>query len=425
MTSRGTATARTAPTASRPGRTETVVTARGIGMAGAGVALLALGIGLASTMVAFVGLTVLAATGISAVWILGSVQTLRRRYRSARRVVAPFPLVVGEPGAVTVDVDALHATRRVPLLDIREQAAPELTGPRPTSAEVLRAPGRVRLAYALRPDTRGRWPLGPAIVRVADPFGLAWADTPVGAEELVPVRPQVVDLGAAGGARLDGLEQLARGARRASADDAAVREYRTGDDPRRVHWPSTARRGSLVVRADEHSGRPPATLLLDLPGDADAVETAVSAAASVALSVVADGHGLTLAVPGESTVSTWGAEAPDEARAGILDACVDLRPGDAESSDSLARSAHELLRDDGAASLVIALVEPRGERDPGIVSLSGVGAGGRAIALVRAGDHASDTRRALARGGWHCAIWNDLGDLPDAWASVARGTGTV
>ncbi len=423
MTSRGTSQARTAPASARPGRTETVVTARGIGMAGASIAVLSLGIGLASTLLVFIGVTVLAATLISAAWIVGAVQTLRRRFRTARRVVAPFPLVVGEPGSVTVDVDAVRATRRVPRLDIREQASPELTGPRPTSAEVLRAPGRVRLAYALHPEARGRWPLGPAVVRVSDPFGLAWADTPVGAEEVVPVRPQVVDLAAAGAARLEGLEQLSRGARRASSDDAAVREYRVGDDPRRVHWPSTARRGSLVVRADEHAGRPPATLIVDLPADEDSLETAVSAAASVALSVVADGHGLTFEVPGSVESPSWNADAPEEARAGILDACVDLRSPATGDSDALARATHAVLRRDGAASLMIAMVEPRGERDTGLVALSGLGAGGRAIALVRTGERAAETQRLLARGGWRCAIWNDLDDLADAWGSVAGGTG--
>ncbi|WNM23358.1 DUF58 domain-containing protein [Demequina capsici] len=421
MTSRGTSSATTAAEASRAGRTETVVTSRGIGMTSAGVAVTVLGVGLASPFLTLIGIAVLSCAAIAALWIAGSVQVLRRRYRAARRVIVPFPLAAGSPGTVTVDIEAIRPTSLVPGLDIREQAAAELTGMRPTTASVSRARGLVSLSYSLHPTTRGRWPLGPAVVRTADPFGLVWADTPVGAEEVVPVRPRIVELPAAGGSRIDGLEQISRGARRASADDAAVREYRHGDDPRRVHWPSTARRGSLVVRADEHAGRPPAVVLADLPPAGDDLETAVGATASVALAVLADGHAVRLVVPGREPSRRWAAEARDEARIGVLDECIDLTPAQGSPSEALARSATSLL-DDGAGSLVIALVEPRGAEDPGVRALSRSGVTGRTVALVRQGRHAASTRDALARGGWRCTSWRDLDDLAQAWADVARAT---
>ncbi len=422
MSRRGATTATTAPSASRPGRTETVVTARGIGMTAGGLALTALGIGLASPLVTQLGLATLATAAIASLWLLGAVQTLRRRYRTARRVITPFPLVAGEPGTVQVEVSSLRESSRTPLLDIREQAAAELTGMRPTSASVTRSPGSVLLSYSLSPTVRGRWPLGPAVVRTADPLGLAWADTPVGAEELVPVRPRIVDVSAAGGSRLDGLEQVSRGARRSSSDDAAVREYRHGDDPRRVHWPSTARRGSLVVRADEHAGRPPADVLADLPASGDALEEVVGAVASISLAVLADGHAVRIVAPGTPPLARWAAEARDEARAGILDDCIDLRPAEGSASEALTHAAHSLLGDSGATTLLVALVEPRGEHDPGITMLAGLGRGGHAIALVRDGADAAQTSRALERGGWRCARWSSLSDLPEAWSAVARAT---
>ena len=46
-------------------------------------------------------------------------------------------------------------------------------------------------------------------------------------------------------------------------DDVSVREYRSGDDLRKVHWRATARTGELMVRLEERPWRAQATLLLD------------------------------------------------------------------------------------------------------------------------------------------------------------------
>ena len=57
------------------------------------------------------------------------------------------------------------------------------------------------------------------------------------------------------------------GARRTIAvhgeDDVSTREYRHGDDLRKVHWRATARTGELMVRLEERPWRAQATLLLD------------------------------------------------------------------------------------------------------------------------------------------------------------------
>src|SRR3712207_9395429 len=46
-------------------------------------------------------------------------------------------------------------------------------------------------------------------------------------------------------------------------DDVLVREYRQGDDVRRIHWRSTARLGDLMVRREEQSWAPSASIVLD------------------------------------------------------------------------------------------------------------------------------------------------------------------
>ncbi len=78
---------------------------------------------------------------------------------------------------------------------------------------------------------------------------------------------------------------------------SGVREFRDGDSLRHVHWRSTARRGTLVVREFERSGRQPLALLLDTSsmafasaGGGEAFEDLVRAAASIAFAVTQAGH---------------------------------------------------------------------------------------------------------------------------------------
>lgn len=83
-------------------------------------------------------------------------------------------------------------------------------------------------------------------------------------------------------------ELLARPARR-GLEFAGVRHFRDGDDLRHVHWRSTARRGTLVVREFEQQTHSSVTLLLDTrpqvqagAGADSTFEDLVRAAASIA-----------------------------------------------------------------------------------------------------------------------------------------------
>jgi uncharacterized protein (DUF58 family) len=84
-------------------------------------------------------------------------------------------------------------------------------------------------------------------------------------------------------------------------DDAATREYRNGDDLRKVHWRSTARKGELMVRREEQPWQSRAALALDTrasahrgDGPGSSFEWAVSAVASVAVHLAQDGYALRL-----------------------------------------------------------------------------------------------------------------------------------
>ncbi len=74
-----------------------------------------------------------------------------------------------------------------------------------------------------------------------------------------------------------------------------VRDYVPGDPVRRVHWPSSARRGDLVVKEVEEPGAPRLVVALDLGGGAAAGELAAARAAWYAYEALRRGYEVVLA----------------------------------------------------------------------------------------------------------------------------------
>ena len=133
---------------------------------------------------------------------------------------------------------------------------------------------------------RGVYQLGPAEVRLVDPFGLLAFARRFEERTEVVVYPAVHEL--RGFPLLGGnVEAGTRGARGMRGEEFAnLREYRRGDDRRHIHWKSLARTGELFVK--EFSVQAPRrhTVALDLCREGlrvqeQEVEDAVSAAASV------------------------------------------------------------------------------------------------------------------------------------------------
>lgn len=159
----------------------------------------------------------------------------------------------------------------------------------------------IPLSYALRGIRRGVWKLGPLTLRTSDPFGLVNRRQRLGGQGTITVVPQLVPLphlvtlyGAAGGASHTVSSRLGQG-----ADNLAPRRYVAGDSMRRIHWRATAHRGVLMVRQEEEEASPDALVVLDLSparwehageGPDPRFELAVSACASAAIQLAADGY---------------------------------------------------------------------------------------------------------------------------------------
>ena len=125
--------------------------------------------------------------------------------------------------------------------------------------------GTSRYEYHLTSRHRGQFRIGPVTAEFTDPFGLSLHRQAIDDGDVLTVTPAAVVLPATGLAGARGSDGVTATRVRAnpSDDDIMTREYRHGDPMRRVHWPATARHGSLMVRQEESVTTPEATIILD------------------------------------------------------------------------------------------------------------------------------------------------------------------
>ncbi|MFI7215414.1 DUF58 domain-containing protein [Micromonospora maritima] len=235
--------------------------------------------------------------------LLAAAYVGRSRYKLAcNRSLEPHRVPVGASSRVVLRLQNLSRLPTGTLL--LEDRLPYALGSRPRVVlERLGAHQASSVAYTVRADVRGRYEVGPLVIRLTDPFGLCELTRSFPSTDHLTVIPQVTPLPSV---RLPG-EYAGSGDSRARSvavhgeDDAATREYRMGDDLRRVHWKSTARTGELMVRREEQPWESRATVVLDTraaghrgEGPTASFEWAVSAAASIAVHLRQAGYKLRL-----------------------------------------------------------------------------------------------------------------------------------
>ncbi|WP_396230600.1 DUF58 domain-containing protein [Frankia sp. ACN1ag] len=148
------------------------------------------------------------------------------------------------------------------------------------------------IAIPLPTGRRGLLRVGPAELVTSDPLGLFARTQQRGRPAVVHVYPVVQPLAplpSTRAGRPDGLPVDSE--TQGGVTFHRLREYAPGDDPRHLHWRSSARAGTLLVRQYVDPSEPATTVVLDTrrraypPGDpgAAAFDAAVDAAASVLL----------------------------------------------------------------------------------------------------------------------------------------------
>lgn len=213
------------------------------------------------------GQATLASAGVLAVALplVSLVATRASRFEvHLRRGLSPTHVEVG--GTSTVHL-GLAVTGRVPRGTLLlEDQLPYVLGARPRMlVRGVRGAWTGDVSYPVRAEVRGRYETGPLVVRVRDLFGTVELVREFHHTGALIVRPQTHALprGTLGeGSGTTGDEQL-RAAAVGSAEDSSVRDYRIGDDLRRVHWRTTARTGELMVRREEERRETHAVVLLD------------------------------------------------------------------------------------------------------------------------------------------------------------------
>ena len=169
-------------------------------------------------------------------------------------------------------------------------------------------PSAARYEILCRP--RGIYRVGPATVFVRDGMGLAEAGGSTGRADRLVVFPKLD--------RLEGLP-IVRGqdpnvntsrasfSQTSGEDFFTLRPYQQGDDLRKVHWPSSAKRDELMIKQLEMPWQSRALVLLDPRPDAygsdDAFEHAVRGAASALKHLYGSGFTPTLWVGSEQPVA--------------------------------------------------------------------------------------------------------------------------
>ncbi|KJS55190.1 DUF58 domain-containing protein [Streptomyces rubellomurinus] len=364
------------------------------------------------------------------------VANTRYRVASGRRL-SPHRAVAGQEARVHLRIDNVS---RVPTgVLLLEDKVPYVLGPRPRFVlDRVEPHGFREVSYRVRSDLRGRYPLGPLHLRLTDPFGMCEVSRAFAAHDVLTVVPQAQALPHV---RISGEwagqgESRSRTLALAGDDDVILREYRPGDDLRRVHWKSTARYGELMVRREEQPQKARATVLLDTreiahrgSGPASSFEWAVSCAASVATHLLHRGYQTQLLtdtghwVPGPDS----GSHQPAEISGLILDA---LAVADLSDGGGLSR-AEEPLRATGEGLLVAVLGELdetqaarlarlRGRTGGAIAVLldTGTWTGLRMLAPHTGGDEFRARARQLSEAGWTVLPVRAGDSLPDLWQRV-------
>ncbi len=308
------------------------LTSRGRAFLAAGVTALACGIVLGSDELLKIGALLVVLPLLSAA-VVG-----RRRHRLAlRRAVEPARVAAGMPASVRLTLSN-ESSRSTGLL-LLEEHVPYTLGARPRFV-LDRMGGRWRreLRYEVRTEVRGRYHLGPLTVRVGDPFGLVELDRTFTSQSTVVVTPRVAALPAIPltGSWTGSGDNRPRDFAGGSAEDVTVREYRHGDELRRVHWRASAHAGELMVRREEQPWQSRATLFLDNrhrshrgTGPASSLEHAVALTASIAVHLSRRGFAVRLVTASATEEHGWHAHGTSDAESGpLLESLAVLRPSD-------------------------------------------------------------------------------------------------
>lgn len=408
------------------------LTSRGAAFLASGVVLVASGIILGQHDLSRIG-TLLCTLPVLA-WFIG------RRHDLALEVsreAAPSRVTIDERALVTMTISN-PAGSRSPVL-LAEEHLDYSLGDRPRFVIPGLSPGTTsHIEYAVRAHARGAHRLGPLGVRVQDPFGLTLRHTSISTHDELLVLPRIVPLtaGRSLGRGLGAEGAVPHRVALHGEDDQSIREYRDGDDLRRIHWPATARTGDLMVRQEDRPAKRRAIILLDTrasshggSGSSGSLEWAVTMAASAMTHLLQSGFAVHLLTPDAGQESGVREDTDLDRALETLARTTTTSDGGihamlhaattATAQGGLAVALVGALDDDSARALS-SLRQPGG---PGLGFVIDAPAFGQSTHSPA--PSAAATAATLSAAGWSFLEVTPALDVASAWASVAGARSLV
>lgn len=185
---------------------------------------------------------------------------------------APAMIEAGAVFRVAVSLSNLRPLLSSYLLQVQDQVSGPGGEQQPKVLFMKIGPGERRTAeYQLRIIRRGTWTLGPLKISSQFPLGIGEKHQTVLQQQTLTICPAPAHLLSSWRLREDELAAAAHSRMRThgAAEDEfyGIREYRSGDNHRAVHWRSSARHGQLMVREQRPVRRAELVILLDLFAD--------------------------------------------------------------------------------------------------------------------------------------------------------------
>ena len=222
------------------------------------------------------------------------------------------------------------------------------------------------LTHTCSAGKRGVYHFRTCIVESSSPFGLVRARKEIPAESELVVYPVYYELMGAMfpfHKTFSGMT-AAPGSRPGEGPSFfGLREYRSGDPIRKIHWPTTLRTRTVMIKEFEEDMHASVTIVLDsckssivTAGDDTNLEVAIRVAASLANYTLVNGHPTTLTYFDEMTRTIRGDKAMGELTP-VLDALARLTPSDTSPAELINRASAQSAKN--ANCIVILLSADR------------------------------------------------------------------